>query len=336
VIRLLSVFLLASSAYLQAQPVRAPHAQALIDALMKEHPEMQTIGLHVTPPGQTENVNIAGSKPGKVGKRSAPIDMEVQATGKPSLRMANLGAFDIGVPIGDAKGRGLGMIVVVIPAARAENADDAVRQVLAIRDILQSRIESREALFVGATIVDSPLVMVAQTPLPGVRGGFSRLGIDLAGDRLYAVAKENNSTEVFDLQGEHITSESGNVMPLRVVANNGPRVEDAAGHLRFEGDSFGKIRVVELATGRTVSALQGSGETGDITFDNMSRCLFITGSKGIVVFQQLDASHYRLITRFNTMGGSRSIYEPSKKLFYIIHGNNAEDSAGLQVYEVKN
>lgn len=307
----------------------------MIDALLKEHPEIQTIGLHVTPPGLAENVNIACSKPGKVGKRSAPIDMEVMATGKASLRMASRGAFDIGVPIGDLAGRTLGMIVVVIPAARAKDAPDAMRQVVAIRDVLQSRIASLHSLFVGATVVDSPMVMVAQTPLPEMKGGFARLGVDVAGNRLFAVANENNSVEVFDLAGEHLKSEPGLAAPSRLALNNGSTANDLVNRRRFEADSFGRIRVTDQASGKQVAMLDGAGETGDITFDAAGRRVFVTGSEGIVIFRQLDADHYRMISRFETMGGNRSIYVPSKKLFYIIHGENAEDGAGLQVYEVK-
>jgi hypothetical protein len=326
---------LISVAALQAQPVRAPKAQALIDSVLKEHPEIQTIGLHVTPPGQPDNVNIACSKPGKVGKRSAPIDMEVMATGKASLRMASKGAFDIGVPIGDAAGRKLGMIVVVIPANRAADAADAMRQVLAIRDELQSRIADVDALFVGATVVSSPMVMVGQTPLPELRGDFARLAADVAGDRLFAVANENNSTEVFNLAGEHLKSEPGVAIPPRLALNGGSSANDSLHGRRFEANSSGEIRVVDETTGKQVALLEGAGEIGDITFDAAGRRVFVTGRNGIVVFRQDDADHYRTISRFGTMGGIRSIYLPSKKLFYVLHGKNLEDGAGLQVYEVK-
>jgi hypothetical protein len=328
-------WILLAAATLPAQPVHVPHAQALIDALLKEHPEIQTIGLHVTPPGQTENVNIACSKLGKVGKRSAPIDMEVMATGKPSSRMANKGAFDIGVPIGDAAGRKIGMIVVVLPAARAKDSADAMRQVLTIRDGLQSRITSLDALFEGATVVDSPMVLVAQTPLPEVKGGFARLGVDVSADRLFAVATENHSTEVFDLAGEHLESRPGILLPPALAWNNGPTAKDALQGRRFEADSFGKIRVMDEKSGKQISLLDGVGETGDVTFEAAGRRLFVTGRNGIAIFRQVGADHYRMICRFGTMGGIRSIYVAAKKQFYILHGKNAEDGAALQVYEVK-
>lgn len=314
---------------LQAQPVRAPEAQKLIDVLLQEHSEIQTIGLHVTPPGLQDNVNIACSKPGKVGKKSADIDMEVMATGKPSLRMANKGAFDIGVPIGDREGRKLGMIVVVIPAARAKDGADALRQVLAIRDILQSRIASKEALFLGATLVDAPMVMIAQTPLPGVRGGFGKMSVDLAENRLMAPAIDNHTVELFDLNGEHLKSLAQDI-PDKVLP---PVAMDDVNRRTFTIGVENKIEV--LASGRKVATLEGAGEPGDLTFDQAGRRLFLTGSEGIVVYRQVDPDHYQLLCRFNTMGGNRSLYVPSKKLFYIIHGKNSEDGAGLQVYEVR-
>ena len=73
-----SFFFISFAPLLQAQGVHVPRAQQLIDTLLREHSEIQTIGLHVTPPGWTEDVNIACSKPGKVGKRSAAVDMEVE------------------------------------------------------------------------------------------------------------------------------------------------------------------------------------------------------------------------------------------------------------------
>lgn len=306
-VSLISAFCVAFAA---AQPVRAPRAQALIDTLLREHPEIQTIGLHVTPPGLTDNVNIACSKLGKVGKRSAAIDIEVLETGKPSSRMANKGAFDIGVPIADASGRKLGMIVVVIPAVRAKDKNDAMAQVLKIRDILQSRIPSAESLFVGATLVRAPVVMVGQTPLPDVKGDFSRLGVDVAGNKIYAIAPENHSVEVFDLAGEHLKSIPGTDVPSKVVWNNG-------------------------ATSKYGQGFATPGTVGDISFEPSGRRLFVTGSEGLAIYRQLDAGRYEELCRFNTMGGVRSIYVPEKKTLYIIHGKNAEDGAGLQVYEVK-
>ncbi len=92
---------------------------------------------------------------------------------------------------------------------------------------------------------------------------------------------------------------------------------------------------MDQPSGKLVTLLEGVGEIGDITYDAASQRLFVTGHDGVAIFQQMDADHYRLVCRFNTMGGMRSVYVPAKKLFYVIHGKNAEDGAALQVYEVK-
>ncbi len=142
---------------------------------MAKHPEMQTIGLHVTPPGLTESLNIACSKPGKVGKVSAAIDTGVIATGKPSSRLTPKGAFDMGVPISDAMGHPLGMVVIVIRETFTSDPQVALKQAFLIRDELQSQLRAMPGLFTGGSIVRAPVSMVMQTPLPGIAGDFGPL-----------------------------------------------------------------------------------------------------------------------------------------------------------------
>jgi len=189
-----------------AQPVRAPHAQALIYELMTRHQEMQTIGLHVTPPGWTDNLNIACSKPGKVGKLSADVDIAVIESGKPSMRRTEKGAYDMGLPLADAAGRALGMVVIVIRETFTKDPDAALKQAFAIRNELHDRIPGLASLLKGATLVQSPAALIAQTPLPHVTGDFAHFAAAPARNRVYLAAEDNHSIEVFDLKGEHVQS----------------------------------------------------------------------------------------------------------------------------------
>jgi hypothetical protein len=127
----------------------------------------------------------------------------------------------------------------------------------------------------------------------------------------------------------------GVAVPPGLTSNNGTATDDAVHRHHFQAEPSGDIRVVDESSGKMVAVLKGAGEPGDITFDAVGRRLFVTGTKGIVIFLQADAGHYREISRFGTMGGARSIYVPARKMFYIIHGKNEEDGAGLQIYEVK-
>src|SRR5437870_13813290 len=78
----------------------------------------------------------------------------------------------------------------------------------------------------------APLQLVQTIPLPGVKGKFDHLAIDLAGHRVFIAAKINNTLEVVDLKiGRRVRSVSGfhepqGVLYLRdarqlVVANGG-------------------------------------------------------------------------------------------------------------------
>lgn len=313
-----------------AQTVRVPAAQAIIDSLLRQHPEIQTIGLHTKPPGLADNLNIACSKPGKVGKLSAAIDIHVIETGQPSLRRAKLGAYDIGVPIGDAAGRPFGMIVVVLPERYAVDEKEALRKVFAIRDELSRQISSK-ALFHGASLVKAPLVMIAQTPLPGVKGQLGPVTLDPAAQQVAVEAAENGTVEILDLEGERIGSKklrsAGDAVP-------GPNAVDKATRRRFSvrGD---KILIEDSGSNTTVAKLDGVTGPGSVIFDGASHLLFVTGEGGLAIYLQKDADVYTPVARFGTMHGKYAAYLPSRKRLYIAHGANAEDGAGLQIYQLR-
>ncbi len=221
---------------------------------MAKHPEMQTIGLHVTPPGLTESLNIACSKPGKVGKVSADIDTGVIASGKPSMRRTPKGAFDMGLPISDAAGHPLGMVVIVIRETFTGDPDAAIKQARLIRDELQHQLPALPDLFAGGSIVRSPLSMIAQTPLPDVRGGFDHFAVNLKHNRLYVAAEENHSIEVFDLAGEFVHSAPVVKTPHTLAydpKNNLLLVADGsdASCMVLDGDDLHVVKRIALPTG---------------------------------------------------------------------------------------
>jgi len=190
-----------------SQTVQAPQAQKLANALMAGHPEMQTIGIHAVAPGQTQNTNIACSKPGKVGKVSAAIDMAVLASGKPYVRTTPKGAIDTGLPLQDAAGKRFGMAVIVLRASFTQDTAVALKQATAIRDELLQSATGLDALFTGSTIAKAtPLYLVAQTPMPGVEGGFDHLNYDAVHGRIFVAAEGNHTIEVFNTAGELLTS----------------------------------------------------------------------------------------------------------------------------------
>ena len=145
-----------SSAQTQATPaparylkVQAPYAQQLLVEAQAAHPELKKIGLHVIPPGETESCIIANPIVSKIGKVSSARDLTVAASGEPKVypHPEEGGFFDLGLPISDAAGHPLGLMVMELPYRYVHESADALTLGLKIRDEIAARIPTKQALF---------------------------------------------------------------------------------------------------------------------------------------------------------------------------------------------
>ena len=209
---LLPVMLISSK--LDAQVVQAHYAQYLVTSAMSAHPELQKMGIHVTPPNVTDELIVACSVPSKIGKKSSAGDLETERQGKPTVKtVTDKSFYDLALPLKDAQGKAIGMIVMEMRFAGAENADDAVRKAQAITDVLEQRITGKDELF-GEPPKSAPLVLLRTTPLPDITGDFDHFAMDKANNRLYVSAEVHHSIEVFDLKtGQHLSSVTGVTTP---------------------------------------------------------------------------------------------------------------------------
>jgi len=132
--------------------VNAPFAEQLIVKEKAMHPEIQKLGLHAVPPGQTQNVIIANNLPGKIGKISSPNDMKLVASGEPvAVRVEQGSFFDTFVPLHDRTGKRIGFLVMEVPFATASTEQGAIQKGTSIRDQVQQQVPTLETLFGPAT-----------------------------------------------------------------------------------------------------------------------------------------------------------------------------------------
>ena len=128
--------------------VNAPFAEQLIVKEKAMHPEIQKLGLHAVPPGETHNVIVANNLPEKVGKVSSPSDMMLVASGKPvAVRKEEGKFFDTFVPLHDRTGQVIGFLVMEVPFATASTQAAAIRKGTSIRDEVQQQTPTLETLF---------------------------------------------------------------------------------------------------------------------------------------------------------------------------------------------
>jgi hypothetical protein len=128
--------------------VHAPFAQQLIVAIKAEHPEIQKLGLHAVPPGQTQSAIIANNYPEKIGKLSTPGDLKTVASGEPKAHRIDKGKFwDTFIPLHDEHRKVIGFLVMEVPFNTAPTEEGAIAEGIKIRDEVQRQVPTLGKLF---------------------------------------------------------------------------------------------------------------------------------------------------------------------------------------------
>ncbi|KIU26013.1 hypothetical protein SR41_16705 [Sphingomonas melonis] len=140
----------AAGAAAQQQPSGAvgfPHAQALVDDVVRRNPDMLDVILHVSPQPDAGNVVIAAHLRKANGEASGEDDLGVARTGAPLVEVQKDGVrLGILLQLRDSRHRAIGAVGLMYPYKPGEDVEAVVRRSFAIRDALALRIPSRAAL----------------------------------------------------------------------------------------------------------------------------------------------------------------------------------------------
>jgi hypothetical protein len=139
-------------------PAHKMHAQALVDDVMARHPELLSLTLQGTPPGEKGIYTMfAGSFPDRIGKVSSDVDVLVITKGYSILdprwnKDDNPRKSVHLLPLRDKAGQNIGLAVVAFknPAGTNKTEKDFFLAASDIRDALAKRIPSHAALFAPA------------------------------------------------------------------------------------------------------------------------------------------------------------------------------------------
>jgi hypothetical protein len=129
--------------------VSAPYAQKLVDEAMTSNAGLQKMGIHVKPTDSRDSIVIANGMPGKIGKKSSAQDLSVVTSGKSTVAKVNGASpfYDLALPLRDAAGKPIGLIVMEIRATAADDEGDALHKAENIAHSIEARISNRDALF---------------------------------------------------------------------------------------------------------------------------------------------------------------------------------------------
>jgi DNA-binding beta-propeller fold protein YncE len=129
-------------------PVHAPRAMELEMATLSAHPDLRKMGLHAVPPGGKGSVIVANGNTSRIGVQSSAGDLDAIKDGKTYSAKRDDGAFfNMKLPLHDASGHAIGILVMEIPFTSAADEAAAVRAAEGIRQELAQQIPNRDWLF---------------------------------------------------------------------------------------------------------------------------------------------------------------------------------------------
>lgn len=130
------------------EPVHAPVAEKMVLEELSEHPMLRKMGLHVIPPGGRTMILIANGNETRLGIHTSEGDFAAVKSGKTyGPRIADGEFYNMKMPMFDAKGRRIGILVMEIPCTDAHSEAEAARKAESIRGELASKIPNLDALF---------------------------------------------------------------------------------------------------------------------------------------------------------------------------------------------
>jgi len=122
---------------------RAPeniYAQELVNRIVEKYADLLVVAMHVTPPGESENVIIA-SNVGRIGKRADAEDLRVIGTGETLAKVNKNGdRFEVELVLHDASGKPIGALAIVFPYKAGDDPSQFKARAAMIRDELAGKI----------------------------------------------------------------------------------------------------------------------------------------------------------------------------------------------------
>jgi hypothetical protein len=122
--------------------MRAPLAQKLVDRTIDANPDLVTLAMHVTPPGEPNNIIIA-SNFGRIGKVGDEDDMHVVNDQAVLKEVTNGGRrLAVSLPMYDRAGAVIGALSTSFTMARGQDQAEVEKRAVAVRDALAAQTPS--------------------------------------------------------------------------------------------------------------------------------------------------------------------------------------------------
>jgi len=123
----------------------------------------------------------------------------------------------------------------------------------------------------------APLSLQQSIPLPGVKGKFDHVAIDLVGQRLFIAAKANDTLEVVDLKnGSRLQSVTGFHEPQGVLY-----LSDTKQVVVANGGN-GEVQFLEASSLNVVHRFSFTADADNLRYDPQARLVYVAAQDGVL------------------------------------------------------
>ena len=122
------------------------HAQQLVDDAARKHPELTSLEMSATPPGQEACETIAATEAKDVAEKCDEDEFKAMESGKPFVEKEPEG-FDITLPLHDASGKMIGALGMDFKPEAGQQEASVVARAMQIAREIEKHIPAEEDLF---------------------------------------------------------------------------------------------------------------------------------------------------------------------------------------------
>ena len=152
--------------------------------------------------------------------------------------------------------------------------------------------------------------------------------------RIYVNVPNANHIAVVDSSKQTVIT----TWPVGQYRANFPMALDEARHRLFVGTrNPAKLVVFDTESGKQITALNISGDTDDVFFDQENKRIYVSAGEGnIDVIRQIDTDRYETNTKIAAGAGARtSLFVPELRRLFLAVPHRGTQEPAIRVYEVQ-
>ena len=253
------------------------YAQALVDQVIGENPNIMVCGMHAVAPGSKGSAIIA-SNIGRIGKMDDDDDLDAFRKNAPIFEpVKEKHRYEVLLPMRDRGGEPIGVLGIV---SHWNGEDENVFLLAAtrIRDGLEDKIASLDDLFKPAGDAVPLLVPAAVVREPNSKGKFDFLEVDTVNHRLLAPHEKDGTADFIDLDSSQLIARLKVGPAVHIVLV--PRI----GKYFVSCSDQKFVAVVDASTLKQTGTIPMEGELDALVFDPKNDRIYIANDDGTHVW----------------------------------------------------